>query len=182
MGHSSCNSPQGRAECKNVLYAAARANGPACSVWQKAPGETPVHLQSSLLELGIQSIWGLLYSSWKNTSLIKGLETWAALERVGAEAQLFQLPSDCQCWAECSKGGSSLCILQLVLHEMSVLQWPYNELKQETPVVQESWKLSQKFSRIFLFWKFLTVLDCSKRFQNVTRGGDKMGPLQHVVQ
>lgn len=45
----------GMARCKNVLYAAARANGPTCSVWQKAPGKTPVRLQS-LLELGILGI------------------------------------------------------------------------------------------------------------------------------
>jgi len=49
-------------DVKNVLYTAAGENGPTCSLWQKAPGETRGRPLLGVLEPGIQRIRGPLYS------------------------------------------------------------------------------------------------------------------------
>lgn len=105
---------------QDIKMCSSRANGPTCSVWQETPvlsfgtGVTE-YLRRPVLQL--------------KEMLESNQGTWAALEGIGVKAQLLQLPGDCQCWAGCSNGGSSLRIMQLVLHDISGLQWPYNELK-----------------------------------------------------
>lgn len=46
---------------------------------------------------------------------------------------------NCLCWAGCSKGGSPLHIMQLMVCGVSGLHWSHNKLEKQIPVTKASW-------------------------------------------
>lgn len=131
---------------KNVLYMAARENGPSWSLWQKNTNTT-----AGLLELEIKRISDLLHSTWKRDagSLWNGLscfKKWFPLKH----SLFWHL--DRQCRVGCSKGTTLAHITPLMLPSGLHYHTPDSNRKSQLP------RDLGNYHYLAWRWKFRTII------------------------